>query len=174
MEAKGTEFATAVARDRRPVVLTDTGAARWRAMGLWTPQYFCSASDAGGVEQVSVPVFQHTCVSLELQPHTHTHTHHAAPHTHHRTRTPHTHNRTRELTIKYFIAGRAHRGVLHETVFPPGQRAVLRQRPLQPVHTPPSPAAGCRGLGSPCVSCACVCRVSCVVCACAVIDGRWR
>lgn len=81
VEAKGTEFATAVARDRRPVVLTDTGAARWRAIGLWTPQYFCNASDAG-VEQVSVPVFQHTCVSLELQSHSHTHT------THHRTRTP--------------------------------------------------------------------------------------
>lgn len=60
VEAKGTEFATALARDRRPVVLTDTGAARWRAMGLWTPQYFCSASDASGVEQVSVPVFKHT------------------------------------------------------------------------------------------------------------------
>jgi hypothetical protein len=48
---------------RLPVVLTNTDAVRWRAMGLWTPQHFCSSPSDVADDTVSVPVFKHTCVS---------------------------------------------------------------------------------------------------------------
>jgi hypothetical protein len=60
--AKG-PYAVALARERRPLVLTNTEAAQWAAMGLWTPHHFCRNANHPAT---SVPVFKHTYVPSSI------------------------------------------------------------------------------------------------------------